>query len=132
MSANKPVCRSPDATENRLIHEPLLPIVSGTGFCRLPEPSVGDIFLDFEGDPFVGDCGLQYMFGFASKNATGKLTYQNRWALNGEQEKLAFEWLVDEIMLRRKEDPGMHVYHFGAYEPTTLKRLMGIHATREN
>jgi uncharacterized protein len=26
----------------------------------------------------------------------------------------------------------MHVYHFGAYEPGTLKRLMGMHATRED
>src|SRR5256884_8042976 len=26
----------------------------------------------------------------------------------------------------------MHVYHFGAYEPGTMKRLMGMHATRED
>ena len=28
-------------------------------------------------------------------------------------------------------DPGMHVYHFGHYEPSALKRLMGRYATRE-
>lgn len=118
--------------ENRLIHERLLPVIAGTGFCRLPEPSGDDVFLDFEGDPFVGDSGLQYMFGIAFQGPTGELAYQNRWALNREQEKLAFEWLVDEIALRRKRDAGMHVYHFGAYEPATLKRLMGMHATREH
>jgi predicted RecB family nuclease len=118
--------------ENRLIHERLLPVLGGTGFCRLPEPSSGDIFLDLEGDPFVGDSGLQYMFGIACRHQTGELAYENRWALNRQQEKLAFTWLVDEIMLRRKKDPGMHVYHFGAYEPATLKRLMGMHATRED
>ena len=26
----------------------------------------------------------------------------------------------------------MHVYHFGAYEPGALKRLMGMYATRED
>jgi predicted RecB family nuclease len=118
--------------DNRLIHERLLPVIASTGFCRLPEPSGDDVFLDFEGDPFVGDSGLQYMFGIAFKDQTGELAYESRWALNREQEKLAFEWLVDETMLRRKRDPGMHVYHFGAYEPATLKRLMGMYATRED
>jgi uncharacterized protein len=35
-------------------------------------------------------------------------------------------------MRRREADPKMHVYHFGSYEQGTLKRLMGIHATRED
>jgi uncharacterized protein len=118
--------------EHRLLHERLLPVIPGTGFCRLPEPSSGDVFLDLEGDPFVGDSGLQYMFGIACKHQAGELAYENRWALNREQEKLAFEWLVDKIMLRRTKDPGMHVYHFGAYEPATLRRLMGRYATRED
>ena len=26
----------------------------------------------------------------------------------------------------------MHVYHYAAYEPSTLTRLMGAHATRED
>src|SRR6185436_18108695 len=38
-----------------------LPIEPARGFARLPEPSPGDIFLDFEGDPFVGDGGLEYL-----------------------------------------------------------------------
>jgi predicted RecB family nuclease len=29
-----------------------LPVTEGQGLCRLPEPSPGDIFLDFESDPF--------------------------------------------------------------------------------
>src|SRR5713101_5991246 len=35
-------------------------------------------------------------------------------------------------MRRREANPKMHVYHFGAYEPTALKNLMGAHATRED
>lgn len=117
--------------EKRLKHEPL-PVAEGTGFCRLPEPSAGDIFMDFEGDPFVGELGLQYLFGFAFGDATGDLAYEKRWALNREEEKKGFEWLVDEIARLRQADPKMHVYHFGGYEPGTLKRLMGMHATRED
>ncbi|PYO45656.1 MAG: hypothetical protein DMD72_14715, partial [Gemmatimonadetes bacterium] len=26
----------------------------------------------------------------------------------------------------------MHVYHYGAYEPTALKQLMGVYAARED
>jgi uncharacterized protein len=119
-------------TEKKLVHEPLLPIMEGMGFCRLPEPSPHDVFLDLEGDPFVDEFGLQYLFGFAFKNAEGNLSYEKRWALNREEEKQGFEWLIDEIMKRWEANPRMHVYHFGGYESGALKRLMGIHATRED
>jgi predicted RecB family nuclease len=118
-------------TKNTLVHELLRPVAEGMGFCRLPVPSPGDVFMDFEGDPFVGDQGLQYLFGFAARDSSGELLYRSRWALARDEEKKAFEWLVDEIMRRRAADPKMHVYHFGAYEPGTMKRLMGMHATRE-
>src|SRR5437868_802299 len=119
-------------TKQRLVHELLQPVAEGMGFCRLPEPSPGDVFMDFEGDPFVGEQGLQYLFGFAARDTSGELLYEKRWALNREEEKAGFEWLVDEIRRRREADPKMHVYHFGAYEPGTMKRLMGMHATRED
>jgi predicted RecB family nuclease len=118
--------------EKRLVHEPLLPVAEGMGLCRLPEPSRDDVFVDLEGDPFAGESGLQYLFGLAFKNAQGELRYEKRWALNREEEKRGFEWLVDEIMRRREANPRMHVYHFGAYEPGALKRLMGMYATRED
>jgi len=119
-------------TENRRVHEALLPLAEGMGFCRLPEPSADDVFVDLEGDPFVAESGLQYLFGFIFRNAEGQLSYEKRWALNREEEKNGFEWLVDEITLRQGANPRMHVYHFGAYEPGALKRLMGMYATREN
>jgi predicted RecB family nuclease len=119
-------------TEKKLKHEPLLPPVEGMGFCRLPEPSVGDMFVDLEGDPFVGENGLQYLFGFAVFDVRGELKYEKRWALNREEEKNGFEWLVDEITRRQAANPKMHMYHFGAYEPGALKRLMGMYATRED
>jgi predicted RecB family nuclease len=118
--------------EKKLKHELLLPVAEGMGFCRLPEPTTDDVFVDLEGDPFVGEQGLQYLFGFVFRNASGAWSYDKKWALNREEEKKGFEWLVDEIMRRQTANPKMHVYHFGAYEPSALKRLMGMYATRED
>ena len=112
-------------------YEPILPVVEKTGFCKLPEPSDGDVFVDLEGDPFVGDSGLQYLFGVAVKNADGHLRYEKIWAYTPAEEKSGFEWFVDLVMARRKEFPAMHVYHFGGYEPGAFKNLMGLYATRE-
>ena len=117
--------------EGRPISE-LLPVEDGLGFCRLPEPSPGDIFLDIEGDPFVGDIGRQYLFGFISVADNGEWIYQRKWSLTTEEEKSAFEWIVDKIMRQWTAVPNMHVYHFGAYEPSELKRLMGRYATKED
>jgi predicted RecB family nuclease len=119
-------------TEGRPLHELILPPMEGMGLCRLPEPAADDIFMDFEGDPFVDEQGLQYLYGFAFRNTAGELRYERRWALNRAEEKEGFEWLVDEIIRRREANPTMHVYHFGAYEPGALKRLMGMYATRED
>src|SRR5262249_41180977 len=38
---------------------------------------------------------------------------------------------VDAIMKHWGADPNMHVYHYGAYEPGAVKRLMGRYASRE-
>jgi uncharacterized protein len=117
--------------QSRAVHE-LLAIAENTGFCRLPVPSAADMFVDLEGDPFVGSCGQEYLFGFVARTEGQGLTYEKRWALTPEQEKIGFEWLVDEMIRRWKADPAMHVYHFGSYETAAFKRLMGAYATRED
>jgi len=101
------------------------------GLARLPAPSPGDVFLDLEGDPFVEGGGREYLFGWATIHG-GAPTYTARWALTEAEEKAAFEELIDLLLARWEEDPGFAVYHFGAYEPAALKRLMGRHATRED
>ena len=40
------------------------------------------------------------------------------------------EAFIDFALARVQQQPGMHVYHFGAYEPAALKRLAARHATR--
>ena len=44
--------------ERRAVHETLKP-EPDIGFALLPTPSEGDIFFDFEGDPFVGPGGVR-------------------------------------------------------------------------
>ena len=100
------------------------------GLARLPEPSAGDIFLDFEGDPFVSPHGLEYLTGMCTKGANGEIEFSQQWALNTGQEKVALETFIDFALARVQQHPGMHVYHFGAYEPAALKRLAARHATR--
>jgi predicted RecB family nuclease len=117
--------------ENKPVHEPILPVAQGTGFCRLPEPNRLDMFVDLEGDPFAGTQGQQYLFGLSARGADGELAYEKRWSLTAAEEKIGFEWLMDEIVRRWAEEPGMHVYHYGANEPGAFKRLMGQYATRE-
>jgi predicted RecB family nuclease len=113
-----------------LVHE-FRSIEPETGLFRLPEPSAGDVFLDLEGDPFAGECGQDYLFGFVAADDSGSFQYYRRWALNADEEKQAFEWLIDSLFARLTVWPNMHLYHFGHYEKTHLSKLAGQYATRE-
>lgn len=108
----------------------LLPREQDRGFSRLPPPSPGDVFLDVEGDPFVGE-GLTYLFG-AAWQEDGAVAYRAWWAHDSGEERAAFESVVDFLVERRRAHPTTHIYHYGAMEVSTLKRLMGRHATRED
>jgi predicted RecB family nuclease len=103
----------------------------GLGLGALPEPSAGDLFFDMEGDPYVTDGGLEYLFG-AVRIAGGSSEYHSWWAHDRVQEKGAFEGFVDFVMARWQQEPNLHVYHYASYETEALKRLMGRHGTREN
>ena len=109
----------------------LLPVEVGFGLTCLPEPSDGDIFLDFEGDPFVGEQGLEYLCGYQFVDDKGATAYKGDWAFSRADEKRAFEAFVDFVMDRWERFPDLHIYHYAPYEPAALKRLMGRYATRE-
>jgi predicted RecB family nuclease len=118
-------------TQGAVLYETLPPI-AGFGLSRLPEPSPGDIFFDFEGDPFVGDGGLEFLFGYIHMGEDGTEFYVGDWTSNRREERAAFERFVDFVTERLKVHPDLHIYHFAPYEPAAMKRLMGRYATREN
>jgi uncharacterized protein len=113
--------------ERRRIHELITPVEPDKGLAALPEPSPGDIFFDLEGDAFAPDGGLEYLFGAADRHGA----YDGCWALDQSAEKRAFEHFIDRVLARWREYPGFHIYHYGAYETTAVKRLMSRYATRE-
>ena len=134
-----------ERTTGELRYE-LLEAEEGCGFAHLPPPSEGDLFFDMEGDPFFDD-GLEYLFGCVFLNSdnkksqnklprsqrlqNGQSQFQAFWATDRVTEKQAFERFIDFVIERLERWPDLHVYHYGAYEATALRRLMGLHATRE-
>jgi uncharacterized protein len=118
-------------TEGKLKFE-FLQWETGEGLSRLPVPSAGDIFLDFEGDPFVVDGGLEYLLGVATTDEGGNLAYQCRWALDRGHERALLEWFIDFTFERLWRFPDLHIYHFGSYEPGAIKRLTLRYAARED
>lgn len=117
--------------EQRYIYELFVPPEINRGLCALPTPSPGDVFLDFEGDAFAFDQGLEYLFGVLtlSNDNDAVPSYASTWALNRADEKVAFESFIAAVGQRRREYPDMHIYHYGAYEETAIKRMTGRHAT---
>ena len=122
----------------QLRHE-CLPVEDGFGLGALPEPRPGDLFLDLEGDPFgrpgagpaTGEGQREYLFGLGRVTANG-FVYTARWAFSDAEERKAFEDTIADITAALDEDPNIHIYHFGHYEPTSFKRLMGRYATCED
>ena len=108
------------------------------GLLALPEPASGDLFFDIEGARYYSEdgqeFGLQYLFGVvdtADTDARGRPRYTQIWAFDRPGEKRAFEELVDFITERRRRHPGLHVYHYNHYEPTSVDHLTELHGTRQ-
>jgi uncharacterized protein len=100
------------------------------GLALLPPPSKGDVYFDMEGYPLV-EGGLEYLFG-AATDGEGEPEYRDWWAHDAAGERAAFTAFVRWATARRAADPSMHVYHYGAYERSALRRLMGRHAACED
>jgi predicted RecB family nuclease len=100
------------------------------GLGRLPEPSVGDVHFDFEGDPNWGDDGLEYLFGTVYED-TGRPVYYPLWATNRATERIALETWIDWITERLAQFPDLHIFHYNSYETVALKKLVARHSTRE-
>jgi uncharacterized protein len=100
------------------------------GLAALPPASELDVYFDMEGYPSADDW-LEYLFG-AVYEEDGKPVFVDWWAHDSPQEKAAFEQFIDWAYARWRRDPGMHIYHYAAYETTAMKNLMGKYGTRED
>ena len=112
-------------------HYELLPCMGTNGepkgLAAIPPAHVGDVFFDMEGYPLIPG-GLEYLFGAC--DSTG-VHFEDWWAHNRAEEKLAFEGFVDWAYKRWKENQGMHIYHYAAYEVSAVRRLSTRHDTRQ-
>ena len=113
-------------------------LLANRGLLALPEPAAGDLFFDIEGARYYSEdnkeFGLQYLFGIvdtADTDARGRPQYTQIWAFDRPGEKRAFEELIDFITERRRRQPGLHVYHYNHYEPTSVDHLTELHGTRQ-
>lgn len=114
----------------------LLPQVGANGepvgLATLPLDHQADVFFDMEGYPLAPG-GLEYLFGVCTRSAqTGIWEFRDWWAHNRKEEQHAFEEFVDWVFARWKANPGMHIYHYAAYEVTAVRRLSIYHDTRQD
>jgi len=102
----------------------------------LPLADEGDIFFDFEGDPLYSEktdadgaeWGLDYLFGLVEPDTT----FRTFWAHTYAEERVALEQFLAYVAERRAKHPGMHIYHYAAYERTHLLSLAARHGVGED
>ncbi|MFF9562086.1 TM0106 family RecB-like putative nuclease [Leifsonia sp. NPDC014704] len=98
----------------------------------LPHPDPGDIFFDFEGDPLYTEgagerWNLDYLFGLVDQDER----FTAFWAHDFAAERVALEAFLAFVRDRRAQFPGMHIYHYAAYEQTHLLALAARHGVGE-
>src|SRR5690606_33128942 len=124
-----------------LTHE----VIDQSVLSRLPRPSPGDIFFDFEGDPIwvePGETtwGLEYLFGLIEVDRLAPTgndpSHGSRfvafWAPDRAQERQALIDFVGYVTERRERWPDLHIYHYAPYETAALTRLAARHGVCED
>lgn len=110
--------------------KPFVEVKDEGALARVPEPNPGDLFFDFEGDPLYSEgdrWNLDYLFGFVDTDAQ----FTALWAHSLDEERTAFLAFIADVERRRVEQPGLHIYHYAAYERTHLAQLALRHGVGE-
>jgi len=110
-------------------------VKSSQTISQLPAPDTGDIFFDFEGDPLYqdradGSWGLEYLFGVIEHD-TGEPVFKPFWAHSRAEERQAFLDFISYVQQRRQRYPNMKIYHYAAYEKSSLRKLSQVHIAGE-
>jgi predicted RecB family nuclease len=111
--------------------KPRFEVLDARALDAIPAPDPGDVFFDFEGDPLHTEdgvhWGLDYLFGLVDDRAE----FTAFWAHTIRDERVALEQFLAFIEARRQQYPGMHIYHYAAYERTHLLSLAARHGVGE-
>ncbi|RGE20054.1 bifunctional RecB family nuclease/DEAD/DEAH box helicase [Leucobacter sp. wl10] len=114
---------------------PPVRVVDAGALAAIPQPDAGDLFFDFEGDPMYREpgadetarWGLDYLFGMVD----ARQAFTPLWAHDLEAEKRALLDFLALVAERRRRHPGMHVYHYAAYERAHLLGIAARHGAGE-
>lgn len=120
------------ASSTAAIVPPRFEVIAAEALSAIPAPDDGDMFFDFEGDPLHTEgegrvWGLDYLFGWVDARAQ----YTGLWAHSFVEERQALIDFVAEVHRRRAAHPGMHIYHYAAYERTHLLAMAARHGVCE-
>ena len=117
---------------DRVDGKPPYEVLDAQPLMVLPDANKGDLFFDFEGDPLWTvdgrEWGLEYLWGVLT---TGD-EFTPYWAHDRASERQALVDFLAMVRKRLKKHPGMHVYHYAAYEKSTLLRLAGRYGVGEH
>ncbi|MCU7960620.1 MAG: TM0106 family RecB-like putative nuclease [gamma proteobacterium symbiont of Bathyaustriella thionipta] len=120
--------------ESRHLPRPLYRVIDNTqqriGLGMLPAHSDQDVFFDIEGFPVI-DGGLEYLWGATLFNEDGQRDFIDFWAHDRNQEKTAFMNFVHWVYKRWRNNQDLHIYHYGHYEITACRKLMGRYGVCE-
>lgn len=117
---------------DRVDGRPPFEVVDPQPLMVLPDADKGDLFFDFEGDPLWTvnghEWGLEYLWGVLTVNDE----FTPYWAHDRASERQALIDFLDMVRKRRRRYPRMHIYHYAAYEKSTLLRLAGRYGVGED
>lgn len=117
---------------DRVDGKPPYQVVDPQPLMVLPDANKGDLFFDFEGDPLWTvdgrEWGLEYLWGVL----TVADEFHPFWAHDRASERQALVDFLAMVRKRMRRYPGMHIYHYAAYEKSTLLRLAGRYGVGEN
>ena len=115
--------------------KPPYEVVDAQPLMVLPDANKGDLFFDFEGDPLWTvdgrEWGLEYLWGVLTV-AGPTDEFHPFWAHDRTSERKALVDFLAMVRKRLRRYPGMHIYHYAAYEKSTLLRLAGRYGVGEN
>lgn len=116
---------------DRVDGKPPYELVDAQPLMVLPDADRGDLFFDFEGDPLWTtdgrEWGLEYLWGVLTVGDE----FHPFWAHTRTEERQALKDFLAMVRKRRRRHPRMHVYHYAAYEKSTLLRLAGRYGEGE-